>query len=245
MISPKTAGCVNKSKGCEGYLNIPQPCPVDLSPGKDIPQLTINNFQKRLVHQLVRNEYPSLISIGKSMFIQIIPYDKTREERVQEGKVRQVQERVSKQTGFRWVVEGMVGGDLSNLDPICFLGVMASSAVVHGEALVKYAGDLQMRLKSTRPALVGHNLFTDLVNFYRCFIGNLPNRVEEFQAVIHALFPVVIDTKYMATCNSGSARTPSSLTEINESLIDMKNPKISQLFYTETWTKYFLLISTV
>ena len=115
---------------------------------------------------------------------------------------------------------------------------MSSSAAVDSEVLEKYSGDLQTRLKSARPVLVGHNIFTDLVNFYRCFIGNLPDRVEEFQDVIHALFPIVIDTKYMATCNSGSAKPSSSLTEINEDLMDMKSPKIGQLFYPEIWIKY-------
>jgi poly(A)-specific ribonuclease len=216
------------SKEPEGYLNIPQAYPADLSQVKSLPQLTINNFQKRLVHQLVRNEYPLLVSIGRPTFIQIIAYDKYREESFQKEKIKRVQERVSRQTGFRWVVEGMVGGNLSNIDR-----VMSSSAAVDGEALVKSSGDLQTRLKSTRPVLVGHNLFTDLVNFYQCFIGNLPDRIEEFQEVIHALFPVVIDTKYMATCNSGSAQPSSSLTEINEDLMGMKNPKICQLLFTE------------
>jgi poly(A)-specific ribonuclease len=32
------------------------------------------------------------------------------------------------------------------------------------------------RLKTKQPVLVGHNMFTDIVYFYRTFVGELPVR---------------------------------------------------------------------
>jgi poly(A)-specific ribonuclease len=40
-----------------------------------------------------------------------------------------------------------------------------------------------------------------VVNLYRCFIGDLPEDVGEFRAKLNEMFPLVIDTKYMATMN--------------------------------------------
>ncbi|PGH23764.1 hypothetical protein AJ80_02194 [Polytolypa hystricis UAMH7299] len=202
----------------DGFLNIPS-----WSSANNNKQ--INNYQKRLVHQLIRSEYPSLVSMGRAAFVQIIPFDEKREEEVRSEKIRVLQQRISQQTGFRWIVEGMAGGDLSNLDSRCFLQILSASRV-SGEALFEHSRKLQNKLKAKRPILVGHNMFTDLVNFYRCFIGDLPDKVEDFQKAIHELFPMVIDTKYMATHNCSSSKPSSSLIELNTLLAESKTPEI-------------------
>ncbi|KAK2753240.1 hypothetical protein FQN54_007931 [Arachnomyces sp. PD_36] len=211
----------------ENYLNIPKPSYINSSDtDKDNPT-TINNFQKRLIHQLVRAEYPYLVSIGKSTFMQIIRYNEERENGVKLERGKRIQEKVSKQIGFRWIVEGMVGGDLRHLDPKIFESVMPSSKEIEAEcALQAYSLELEARLKKNRPALVGHNIFTDLVNLYGCFFGKLPDRVEDFQTAISKLFPLIVDTKYMATHNCGSINPKSSLEEINESLKGRPKPVI-------------------
>lgn len=162
--------------------------------------------------------------MGKSTFMQIIHYNKERENGVKLERGKRMQEKVSKQTGFRWIIEGMVGGDLGNIDPKCFQSVISDSTPIE-----KYSEEVQARLKKNRPAFVGHNVFTDLVNFYNCFFGKLPDRVEDFQATIHELFPVIVDTKYMATHNCGSINPKSSLEEINESLWGREKPIIGLL----------------
>ncbi|KAK2769718.1 hypothetical protein FQN52_006338 [Onygenales sp. PD_12] len=219
---------VNKTGDNEGYLNIPEPSAASDPSQPYVPGIgTVNNFQKRLIHQLVRAEYPDLVSIGRSTFIQIIPYDKQREEYFRHDKSRSLQEKIVQQTGFRWVVEGLVGGDLSNIDPNIFMGCPNSTHADGKSSLLQYSRDLQSKLKRRRPVLVGHNLFTDLINFYKCFIGDLPDRLEDFREAIHALFPLVIDTKYMATHKCSSTNPSSSLIEINDSLAHRKLPKIS------------------
>jgi poly(A)-specific ribonuclease len=173
-------------------------------------------------------EYPSLVTISKHDFIQIIDYDEERERSIREQRVTRVQERAWKQRGFRWVAEALAGGDLTNLDSGCFINIMASSAAVGPNyPLKEFSDKLKQRLKENRPVLVGHNLFSDLIYFCRCFFGPLPRKVEEFQSMAHELFPVLMDTKYMATHNCGSINPKSSLAELNDNLAKKAIPKIS------------------
>lgn len=190
---------------------------------------TLNRFQKRLVHQLVETEYPSLVTVGKPAFIQILEFDEAREKAVREQRMRYQEERMMKQTGFRWIAEALAGSDLSNLDQGCFMGVMANSPAGAGLSLKEFANRLKQRLRTHRPVIVGHNLFTDLIYFYRCFFGPLPERVEDFQAAAHEMFPVLMDTKYMATHDCGSINPISSLAEINDSLLKTSIPRMSEL----------------
>ncbi|PWY69144.1 CAF1 family ribonuclease [Aspergillus heteromorphus CBS 117.55] len=205
------------------YLNIPPPSPPTASKQSKSMPSELNRFQKRLVHQLIEVEYPSLVTVSKPTFIQIIIYDEKREEAVRNQKMQWVQDRIRRQTGFRWIAEALVGGDLTNLEP--FLSVsegMPKSRLAQKEFLDR----AKLLLQYNRPVLVGHNLFTDLIYFYRCFFGPLPDRVEHFQYIVHRLFPVLIDTKYMATHDCGSINPRSSLQETNDSLAKAAYPLI-------------------
>ncbi|KAL1965715.1 hypothetical protein VTN77DRAFT_5215 [Rasamsonia byssochlamydoides] len=215
-------------KLADGFLNIPPPLREKKSRGSNPPPSTVlNRFQKRLVHQLVQSEYPSLVTIGKPGFVQIIRYDEVREEAVKMERIRRTEERILRQTGFRWIVEALTGGDLSKLDPQTFSHLVPESKGVKREkALQEFAERLKQRLKVHRPALVGHNLFLDLINFCECFFGNLPERVEDFQEMVHELFPILIDTKYMATHECGSINPSSSLAEIYDTLKEKTKPEI-------------------
>lgn len=191
--------------------------------------MTLNSFQKRLVHQLIEVEYPSLVSIGKPTFVQIIAYNKDRENAIKEERVRRIQQRIQKQTGFRWVAEALAGGDLSDLEPGCFMGIMLNAGSVESKyPLNEFAERLKQKLKDHRPVLVGHNLFIDLVYFCRCFLGPLPDSVGDFKTMIHDLFPMLMDTKYLATHDCGSITPKSSLPEINDKLSSVKIPQISK-----------------
>ncbi|GFF70510.1 54S ribosomal protein L17, mitochondrial [Aspergillus lentulus] len=212
----------------EDYLNIPPPTRLGVSQSSKSLPSALNRFQKRLVHQLIEVEYPSLVTISRPDFIQIIDYNEERERSVREQRVTRVRERTWKQTGFRWVAEALAGGDLTNLDSGYFIGIMASSAAVESKyPLNEFSDRLKQRLKEHRPVLVGHNLFSDLIYFCRCFFGPLPSKVEEFQSMAHELFPVLMDTKYMATHNCGSINPRSSLSELNGNLAKKAIPKIS------------------
>lgn len=215
----------------ERFLNIPKPSTLSPS-GIRNPLATINNFQKRLVHQLVKAEYPDLVTIGRRDFVQILDHDKKREDAVKITQQSYFEERLSKQIGFRWIAEAMTGGDISRLDPKSFVSYMASDVAVDDpQPLQRVMKDMQDRLKQKRTILVGHNLFTDLVNFYSCFLGPLPKNVGDFQKAIHEIFPLVVDTKYLATHRCGSINPSSQLTEIEESLWVRTKPLIGKALY--------------
>jgi len=132
--------------------------------------------------------------------------------------LKRFEEQLSRQIGLRWLVEAMVCGDLAGIDPRSFArSVTGEPVFVDPEAVSRHFEQLKDQLK-------GHQ--TDLVNFYKCFLGKLPDRVEDFQKTMHKLFPMIIDTKYLATHNCGSINPRSSLEEIEEDLRELFVPLI-------------------
>lgn len=124
-------------------------------------------------------------------------------------------EKLARQVGLRWIVEAMVGGNLDNIDPISFASCGDSNPVwLDGRELNREFNEIKSRLHQTRTVLVGHNVFMDLINLYKCFFGALPDTVEEFQCIMHELFPLIIDTKYMATHNNTDLNARSGLDEL-------------------------------
>ncbi|KAG0130761.1 ribonuclease H-like domain-containing protein [Tuber indicum] len=88
-------------------------------------------------------------------------------------------------------------------------------------------------LFSSQKPLIGHNLFTDLINLYECFIGPLPDTSKEFAHAIHESFPIVIDTKFIATCDTETATYGSNLQGIWDLLSTQDFPAIGlDLGYT-------------
>lgn len=61
----------------------------------------LNGFQKRLVHQLVRAEFPDVVSLSKADFIQLIPYDKIREDAQIRRKEMWFEQNLTNQIGLR------------------------------------------------------------------------------------------------------------------------------------------------
>lgn len=84
----------------------------------------------------------------------------------------------------------------------------------------------QDRLRKHQPVLVGHNVFTDLVYFYRSFVGPLPETLEDFCAEIHDLFPRIVDTKYLATHAGGDLNASPNLADIAATLAEQPLPNI-------------------
>ena len=188
----------------------------------------LNNYEKRLVHQLVRAEFPELVSISRAGFVQITTYDEKRETAIQSAKMAAFKEKLSRQVGLRWVVEGMVGGSLDNLNPLMFANdIEGNPKWIDVKELERAHERVKANLRDRRTVLVGHNLFMDLIYFYKSFFGQLPDDVKDFQRIIHRLFPLVIDTKYMATHNSPATNAKSGLEELDAAVSQMLVPVIS------------------
>jgi len=133
----------------------------------------ISRFEKRLVHQLVRAEFPDLVSIGRSECVRIADFDAVREADNTRRIKNRVREQIARQTGFRWVFEALAQGEISGADS---LQAARSNMVVGADAqdvYDRYDRALE-RLKKRQPVLVGHNMFTDIVYLYRTFVGELP-----------------------------------------------------------------------
>ncbi|KXG52724.1 uncharacterized protein PGRI_079800 [Penicillium griseofulvum] len=205
------------------WLNIPPPSNLQTVPGP-IPT-GLSSMQKWLVHHLVSDEYPNLTTRGASTFVQIELRDPSNEQHTFETKLKVKKERIRKHIGFRWIAEALVGGSLEELEPDAFHPLMK---IIEQPTfgIQQLADKVKSRLKENRPVLIGHNMFCDLLFFYRCFLGPLPNTLAEFQTVIHKLFPVLADTKYMATHDCGSLNPMSSLEELNTTLAGIESPKI-------------------
>ncbi|RPB13962.1 ribonuclease CAF1 [Morchella conica CCBAS932] len=149
------------------------------------PSQCMNGYQKRLVHQIVRAEFPSLATIGKPTFVQVVKNDPAADKFKREERRAKFDKDLQKAIGLRHLIDAL--------------------------------------FKSKKP-LVGHNLITDLVYLYQCFIGNLPDTEKEFAAIIHAAFPVVLDTKYVATCVGDTLHNSSNLQGLFESFALQKLP---------------------
>lgn len=179
----------------------------------------ISRFEKRLVHQLVRAEFPDAVAIGRQDCIRILPFDAAREAENSRRIKNRVKEQISRQTGFRWIFEALVGGKV-NTDLLYILGSDGFS-----DQRDRFDRALA-RLNRSRPVLVGHNMFTDIVYLYRTFVGPLPDTLAEFNTSLHELFPKIVDTKYLATHAEGDLNASPTLEEIAKSLQDQPLPNI-------------------
>ena len=188
-----------------------------------------NAFQRRLIHQLVRAENPELVSYNQPGFIQIKFVDHEQEEKVKKARLEAFYEKVRRQIGVRWFVEGLVGGCLKKVDPTTFVRTVNGRSLWYdSKKMGEDFAALRRRVLRHRTVLVGHNMFTDLIYFYRCFFGALPDDIREFMRIIHKLFPLIIDTKYLATHSKNSADVRSGLGELECDLARMDIPKIGE-----------------
>ncbi|RMZ89603.1 hypothetical protein DV736_g3164, partial [Chaetothyriales sp. CBS 134916] len=207
-------------EGQEEFVNIPG----SEGPGAlGIPP-KLNRYQVRLTHQIVRNEYPGLKTVGMGHFVQVT--NPTEEQQAsQKLAVAEAREsEITKAIGLRWLIEGIAGGSILDL-PGEYLVAGLSRVKRNDLSPRDYLHCLQEKLRSRRRILVGHNCLTDFVNLYKCFFGPLPATVDGFASAIHDLFPGVIDTKVLASF-SAKAWANTSLEEVELDLKRQESPKI-------------------
>lgn len=216
--NPETAQYINIAAGAQ-YIG---------PDGDLLPPPELSRFEKRLVHQLVRAEFPELVTLSKRGFIQIIRYDKEREDRLLEDRKKELEERISRQKGFRWIVEALHGGDISGIDlRECARNSATGEPIAfNSEEYKPQYNRAQSMLRNNPKRIIGHNCFLDLVYLYRTFIGKLPDTVEQFQRKLYKLWPDIVDTKYMSTHNCGDINPVSSLEQIADQLSQQDKPVI-------------------
>ena len=211
----------------EDYLNIP-----DFSDGEkleDSVPSTLNRYQIRLVHQIVRSENSDLKTVGKGNFVQITPFN---DKNLANEKTKQAKQRardLSQAVEFRWLIEALMGGDIDKMPLEYFrlaIPMDHRSAFSDDIALKDLADNLQRKLKNRyrRRLLIGHNCFADFINLYACFIGELPESIQEFKREIRKMFVGIVDTKHMASFDAGWHST--SLKDVEEGLRKERMPRI-------------------
>ena len=199
----------------EDYLNIPGEV-------EGVPSV-LSKYQMRLTHQVVRKEYPKLKTAGMKHFIQVTNPNEEQQESEKLHKAQQRERRIADAVGFRWLMEAIFGGNITEM-PDSYVGHGLPDDL-NGLTPDEFLDQLQDKLRKKRRILVGHNCFTDLVNLYKCFIGDLPPDVEEFSSVICELLPGVVDTKNLASL--GSARWgDTSLEGVERSITSELLPQI-------------------
>ena len=189
-----------------------------------------NNYQRRLVHQLLRAEHPELTLIPQPGFIQIKYIDQNVEDKIAKARLEAFHERVRRQIGIRWFVEAMVGGSLKRVDPTTLVRPDKDGKMgwFDKRRTLEEFDTLRHCVEKHRTVLVGHNMFMDLINFYRCFVGTLPETLQEFKSKIHALFPFIIDTKYLATHLGSNGDVRSRLEQVDGDLVGMPVPVLGR-----------------
>lgn len=179
------------------FLNIPHNSPEGIS-------ASLNAYQRRLVHQIVQNEYPAMRSQGMGHFIQITN-PSSEQQATQEQLEEQSRERdLSRAIGFRWIIDGIIGRDLSKLPEDYLMPALSNTneSTNMESGVNSLIQDLNSKLQARRKVLIGHNCMVDVMFLYRMTVGDLPPTVEEFRERLHDLFPAIIDTKFVSSCFS-------------------------------------------
>ncbi|OQU99245.1 hypothetical protein CLAIMM_04907 [Cladophialophora immunda] len=201
----------------EAYLIIPA-----ADAREPIPSV-LNRYQVRLTHQIVRNEYPNLKTQGMGHFVQVTNPTSKQQASEKKERERKCEVEIANAIGFRWILEAITGGDISKLPH--YYVISGFPPEDQPKDVQAFLNQLQKSLRSQTRALVGHNCLTDVMNLYRCFIGDLPEKVEDFSARLRKLFPVIIDTKYVA--GLGNKRwADTSLRAVESDLASSALPEI-------------------
>lgn len=116
--------------------------------------------------------------------------------------------------GLGWIIEALAGANLSGINASWFCNDKNEDAERELKAKKAELAEVITVLRCKNHIIVGHNLFMDLAFIYNTFCGTLPRSVKHFQEEIHELFPIVIDTKYLATHGNDAMNPRANLREL-------------------------------
>ncbi|KAI0841753.1 CAF1-domain-containing protein [Hypoxylon sp. FL0890] len=182
----------------------------------------LNSLQVRLVHQLIREEYPNCtakrVQVGTMAgCVSVATVNRTAEVEI-ESRRRLNMDETKKLSGGsfaarinqKWVYHSnraRVGADSLNK-------INDTFDFQHCEA----------SLKKSRPIIVGHNLFRDLAFIYNTFFEPLPPQLDDFLTRINTLFPRIVDTKYMHTRGGNMMEPDRTLQELHDNYTKFEFP---------------------
>lgn len=208
-------------------MNFPEPASQSNDGAMDQVN-KIDNYRIRLIHQLARNEFPNVRVAGRRTWVQFTIMNQRADEANQREHQERFERNISDAIEFRWLIEAVVGGDITRMPAESLQQATRSDVAVESQQPIRdFAKNLQARISLQPKVLIGHNLFLDLLNLYSCFLGQLPDRVQDFQKIIHELFPMIIDTKYLASRDSKLSYFSSDLQSVARRVDAQVRPVIS------------------
>ncbi|RFU23964.1 hypothetical protein B7463_g12373, partial [Scytalidium lignicola] len=192
------------------------------------PAGSLNGYQRRLVYQLVRKEFPSLevFQGGHGAFLQLRRLDQESKANRQKEEEKRLNRQITDQKGLRFVFDALTGGDLEDIKPNWYCNKKSKTYEEDFKKIDFKIKRITQALKSKNHVIVGHNVFTDLLYLYNSFIGDLPLAVSDFKETIHELFPIVIDTRFLATYGMDSMTPGANLKDLLDSFKNVTIPTI-------------------
>ncbi|KAI0603216.1 ribonuclease H-like domain-containing protein [Biscogniauxia sp. FL1348] len=197
---------------------------------------TLNPLQVRMVDQLIREDFPGFIAKkatteGTSEYI-LVRRIKASDQIQAGAQGRANLEEVDRLAGLRIIFEALTGGSFARHAQHQVATDDGDNKLVP-QPYSSYNGNFdfdecEAALKKSRPILIGHNIFYDLVFIYNTFFGALPDKVDDFLLRAHELFPRLVDTKYMHTRGHHMMHPHMSLEELHQLYRNEQFPYVSR-----------------
>ncbi|KAI8958959.1 CAF1-domain-containing protein [Daldinia sp. FL1419] len=159
----------------------------------------LNGLQIRLIHQILREEYPSYQATKGTLegTMSITPIEEAKIESRHEWNLAEV----NRLSGLQILLEALAGGSFADRlkqEYVYLQREVPEQSEKWNEFNKNFDFEkCEASLKRKRPILVGHNLLIDLAFIYRTFFEPLPSKVDDFLTEINKLFPRIVDTKFM------------------------------------------------
>ncbi|KAI1464997.1 CAF1-domain-containing protein [Daldinia caldariorum] len=191
----------------------------------------LNGLQIRLIHQVVREQFPSC-AVVRSLLpgsVSIILVNKEASYKT-EARRRWNMGEIDKLTGLQIIFEALSGGSFADRikqEYVCRQEDVPEHEKEWNERNKAFDFEkCEASLKKNRPILVGHNIFMDLAYIYQSFFESLPSNVDDFLTEIHELFPRIADTKFMYGRGKHMMAPDRNLDRIYDSYAKKTFPKI-------------------
>lgn len=184
----------------------------------------LNNLQKRLIHQLVEAEFKDCRAYSRSgsAYMEVVELEAI--EQRSSGRVKaQRKQAIVKQTGLRFLWDAICGRLFADkIDPDLIVGEEPARIIQLKKDLKEY----ERRLRNQSPIFVGHNILWDLCFLHSTFVGSLPERVEDFRAIVRERLPRIVDTKYLFTRGGHEMLPDQNLAECFATVKTEKRPAV-------------------
>lgn len=154
----------------------------------------LNGLQKRLVHQLLQDQWPELQAISRHGGTCMEILDSSEQA---SGPIDfQNYVAVVRQIGARLLWDAICGQRfVDNIDFSLIVGMNTVKVLQMKAELRKY----ETCLRNRRPVVIGHNILMDLCFLHSSFVAPVPESLQEFRAITRARIPRIVDTKYLFT----------------------------------------------